>query len=429
MRRVIIIVIPFLLMLSCDTSRNTPDPVDHFFVRYYGADGNQEGVDMVANEDGTFMLLGTSTIGSQSQIYLTKVNSWGGVIWERFYGDTATVMAKDIELTVDGNYIVLADLVTDTTGTDILLLAIDADGSQLKSGIFSYDLEYDDVETDNDFGITVTQITDAGAAAGFIVAGNTNHDPNPSDSGEDGFKGITALFIRFDNDLNVLDDGLWSKSHGSIGDDFATRVVQVKNDLSDPTPFKLFGYTNSAPPSSFDYWITSMNNGGTGLNLETGVEWPTSTDEFLGSVTLKSSSALKNFLLTGVTSGGLIFIATTDLAISPQSIPQINLGVISNPQSKNIKVSASTTNNADYLIVANMIVSGHSDIVLTSIDGDGTPLWDNPVILGGAGDDFGSAVHELPDGRILVFGTMQIGDEAQSKMVLMKMNSKGRFND
>src|SRR5690242_10292934 len=125
MRRNNILIILFLLLLSCDTSRNTPDPADHFFVRYYGTDGDQEGVDMIANDDGTFMLLGTSTIGGQSQIYLTKVNGWGGVIWERFYGDTATVIAKDIEPTIDGNYVVLADLETDTTGTDIILLTID----------------------------------------------------------------------------------------------------------------------------------------------------------------------------------------------------------------------------------------------------------------------------------------------------------------
>ena len=57
-------------------------------------------------------------------------------------------------------------------------------------------------------------------------------------------------------------------------------------------------------------------------------------------------------------------------------------------------------------------------------------VWASPVIFGGQGDDFAGAVRELPDGKIVVFGTMSIGQpNGEDKMVLIKVNKDGQFAD
>ena len=62
-------------------------------------------------------------------------------------------------------------------------------------------------------------------------------------------------------------------------------------------------------------------------------------------------------------------------------------------------------------------------------------LWGNTaepnfVSFGGDGDDTAAAVAELPDGHIMVLGTMQLGNPpAQFKITLIKLNSNGKFAD
>ena len=60
---------------------------------------------------------------------------------------------------------------------------------------------------------------------------------------------------------------------------------------------------------------------------------------------------------------------------------------------------------------------------------DGGLEWSDPVIFGGLNDDYIGAVKELPDGKIVLLGTMSLGNEAQKKMVLIKVNKDGKFLD
>ncbi|MEJ0033768.1 MAG: hypothetical protein WDO15_27050 [Bacteroidota bacterium] len=50
--------------------------------------------------------------------------------------------------------------------------------------------------------------------------------------------------------------------------------------------------------------------------------------------------------------------------------------------------------------------------------------------FGGVGDDSSGAVVEIADGRILVVGTMVLGDvKGQRKIVLMNLDSEGQFGN
>jgi hypothetical protein len=441
-----LLLLVLICLIGCDTARNTPDPTEDYFLRYIGTDGHQEGVDMVANQDGTFMLLGThrltKEVDARGQIYLVKVNEHGLVLWEKFYGSAEDEIAKDIEPTPDGNYVILAELKTAATGTDILIMTINQDGDQLNTNTFTQP------GFSNEIGETITPLEAASTLSGFIVAGHTDYDPTP-DSGGDKFEGKTALFIRFNADCTNYPEAYWSYSGGSSGDDFAIKIEQV-DDLTSTHPFLLFGYTNSGlansdlTKKSFNYWITKISQFGSELVIEEGngiLEGsPASTNEYLGSVlTTKNTLGTDGFMLSGIVTDNAgvnkIYLSrlnefgSPDLIFVPQEI-NLPLGDVVSLDHKYRKVTTLRSQNSGYLVAANRFDGSNSsiDMVLTKISSNGTLLWTDPITIGGAGDDFESAIYELPDGRIIVFGTMEIGDEEQQKMALIKLNSNGRFN-
>jgi hypothetical protein len=69
--------------------------------------------------------------------------------------------------------------------------------------------------------------------------------------------------------------------------------------------------------------------------------------------------------------------------------------------------------------------------LLTKLTSDGTIAWSHPIVFGGEGIDTIGAIEELPDGRLLILGTMRTGkpDAGEFKMTLMKVNADGKFEN
>lgn len=129
----------YLIVLSvvawrCDTASTIEPPDDSFFVKYYGDEGNQEGVNAVVNPDGTITLLGTSEeVGLGKQLYLVNIQPNGLRNWERKYGDVKDEIAKDIILTNDNRLAIVADIENSPTEHDILVLTLSLDGGIIAS--------------------------------------------------------------------------------------------------------------------------------------------------------------------------------------------------------------------------------------------------------------------------------------------------------
>jgi len=88
-----------------------------------------------------------------------------------------------------------------------------------------------------------------------------------------------------------------------------------------------------------------------------------------------------------------------------------------------------------YIIIGNQNASGNDNIYLTKIDDSQTydDAWEEPhafYSLGGDGNDLPGAVIETSDGRILVCGTMVLGNAiGQKKIVLINVNPLGMFDE
>jgi hypothetical protein len=97
---------------ACDTDNTITDPTDKYFVKFYGGDGDHDGVDLVSLNDGSFILVGNAKVPGSllgRQIYIVKVSTTGMVIWEKTIGSTGDDSAKDIELTPDGRIVIAGE--------------------------------------------------------------------------------------------------------------------------------------------------------------------------------------------------------------------------------------------------------------------------------------------------------------------------------
>src|SRR4051794_39321928 len=73
---------------ACDTGSDFDTPDADYFIKYYGSSGNQFGVDMVVETDGTIVAVGRSELNSSRRIYFLRLDGTGQVLNERTFGST-----------------------------------------------------------------------------------------------------------------------------------------------------------------------------------------------------------------------------------------------------------------------------------------------------------------------------------------------------
>lgn len=428
-----------MVLHGCDTARNVEDPDLHYFIKYYGGDGNQSGVDMLALDDGTFLLLGNYSGATYTDIYLLRVGAEGDVLWERrLQGETRTTIfdAKDLERSGDGNFVVLADVRADINAlSHINVFKISPDGDVLDNVVFG--------TAANDFSRSVTALADGGyivsGVTEFTATWNLANEPDP-DLGD-------TYTVRLDADLQLLSTNEWSPVINGFGSNLDVAVRAVQLEPTDTSSYYVFGYTNST--------INGSSNSGT-LNLKErfglfyfqqgrsgtvgGVNYP-------GNINPEHNTKI-NFVdrVPPEMGGGFVVVGTSLNNVGQGNIflarmrPLLTFsGGWQNdatlykllPFERNMNISGvaatgSLTGEFGYLVLGNEVRStGARNMHLAKVNQLGNVLW-TTSFGSEAEEDYGAAVTQLPDGRIYVLGTMGLGDN-QQKMALIKINRNGLF--
>ncbi len=96
----------------------------------YGGSSGTDASDIVQLADGSFLMAGYITIGSDFQVYIVKTNSSGNLIWEKNYGGADLDHGYSISELSDGNLIVCGYTASKGAGArDGYLLKLDSDGN------------------------------------------------------------------------------------------------------------------------------------------------------------------------------------------------------------------------------------------------------------------------------------------------------------
>jgi len=428
-----------VFLLSCDSENGNESSTENYFVKFYGEDGNHEGVDFVANSDGSFILLGNQKVVGDplgQQIFVVKVDASGMVINQASFGQAGNDFARDIELTPDGNIIIAAETQKGPDDKDVYLLVVSQDlNTVLKSkqvGLKKTDGQEADEEVNS---ITLVQ-------GGYIVSGSTTAVKilnKPNDTKD-------VLHLRFTTALDLVDTGQWT--YTQTNDD--SEDVLVKMFEINSSTYYGFGYTNKPvdinSSRDFKYWI--FRTGATGVPSGDedllGILGSSSEDEKLSDVIVNPLQAGDGYVLSGVKTSAsgesqpfIVKLPKNPFAtgdVVQKSIPSARQGNVENFLDVDQEVVKRTRmialSQGGYLLLNNSKTAAGDDlnISLLKLSNSFVEEWQVPVYFGGAGNDFNGSINELADGKIIVMGTMTLGGiTGQTKMVLMKLNPEGRF--
>ncbi len=415
-----IISLSAFIVVSCDTASTIDPPNDAFFLKYFGNDGNQEGVDFVQNTDGSLTLFGNTGTAPNRQLYLVNVDATGNLVWEITYGDAQDDNAKDIELTNDGRLVIVSDYGT-APNRDIKIMTLTLDGNKIDSTLTQLKT-LAGVDTD-EIATSITQGSD-----GFLVAGSTNNlDLKPIGSGTS-TDVRDALHLRYFSDLTEYP--IWRKAHGPGNFDESAKIIEIS-----PTQFYFFGYSDrpdGTGSNDLNFYLLGLGEFGETNTDEYFLANPGS-DEILSSVTIAPPVSGDGFLLGGITrNAGSADIYLVKLR---NSLSFTNDDLLVNKNLGTNLGSVGSTRTASYpsissgfLVLSNTIdASGSQSFYLDKIDALGNRVWQNPFIYGGALEDTVGSVQELPDGSIVIIGTFAVGDDGEKKMTLIKVNGQGKF--
>lgn len=436
--RVYILLLFLIVIVSCDTGNTIDAPSESYFVKFYGEDGDHQGVDFVVNGDGSFVLVGNERVlGAplSQQIFVVKVDGQGMILKQGSFGLAGDDFVKDIELTPDGNIIIAAENQKNVNDKDVYLITLSQDLSLLNSkqvGLKKMDGQESDEEVNS---VTIIQ-------NGYIVSGSTTA---VSTTKQNDIR--DALHLRFNNTLSLVDDksGLWKHTSGlDNSEDVLIKMFEVN-----PFTYYGFGYTNTQRGTVLDYKYWAFSLGASGLPTNNGsdlldVIGDPIQDEKLSNVIESPLQSGEGFVLSGVKRNSAgeshsfivklqksIFASGDVLEKSPT-----NLGDFSNVANANERMVNQTRMlplaGGGFLLLtnSNSVSNDNLNISLTKLDNNFSVTTQIPIFFGGAGDDFNGAIKELSDGKIVIVGTMTLGGvSGQTKMVFMKLNSNGRLQE
>ncbi len=425
------VLLPLLFLLACETASDFTLPEESYFVKYYGKDGNQYGIDFIVNTDGSIVMMGntlSSKVGDFQQIYLVKVDPNGVIQWERSIGLTdKNEYARDLEVHPDGRLIIVGETEMTPGNRDVYIKTFSQQGQPLDSNR---------VALTNSSGFDTNEEVSSVSiiSNGFIVAGATTKLESPVPGSND-FR--DAMHLRFDNSLNWISEltGTWSDVNGSLnGDDFATKVIEVVPNAV----YYVFGYSNNDfigdNVNDYQVWVFQIDLVGV----------PSSSDLTFGDVqkdeTLSAVSTTGvGFVLAGKSVQGtsaqsylIKLTSANDLTsvttLVEQEVNQLGTRPIELSADEGNQIRTGEQANGNFLMVSDDYTSTTPRIALTFLSREFSDNNQPPLIFDGDGEDFAGNVAELPNGRILLFGTMTLGGlGGQQKMVLMKLNPDGKL--
>lgn len=391
-----LIILLALMSWSCDTDESLGDIYQTTFVKYYGGEGNQEGVDVNQLADGGFMILGNSiTTEGNSRLILIRTDENGNELWSNTYGGLEDEVAVDMEID-QNNIIYVASNLDDGGNADIVIYKIDMEGEQVDSVIYG---GVNSMETASDLLIT--------SNGEIMVVGTTD-----SEGGND------VLSYRLNPDLSKVSRWLEIIGFGDEDiDDFGECVLEEDNGdlvffVSSNTP--AVGNTDK---EGFNFYVYKTDNEGSVISFNERF-YGNANDQFLSKARFTLS---KGTVMVGTSRNQSGF---NQLYVSRT---RSNFGLVYENQITTVDnrsgVDVMETLNGQILITGNILSGENSDLYLTRLNSVGEVIWTRT--FGGLGVDETATIYELQNEEIMMVGTVEL--ENQKKIALFKTDSKGNL--
>ncbi|HEY5751182.1 MAG TPA: hypothetical protein VIU12_34190 [Chryseolinea sp.] len=409
----IAIVAVVVMLLGCDTGNRVDPFFQDYFIKYYGEDGNQEGVDIYVNDDGSMILLGNSSSLTELSIpFIVKTDSLGNVLWQHQMG-SRNETAVDVELVTSGTHqgklVVVSNVGTDAE-SKIRLTIVDQSGKGIDSLILPTNAWQ-----------AVKSVTPS-SSNDFIVSGYAAPDPvrnsplSPDDKAD-------IISLRVSQSLTSVDTLSWQAGEH---EGFAVKAFEIP--LQGEIKYGLFGYSDrpidlsSGFEDKFEVIVVNVegiqsvrkNSGQSGQKQKASraIQVPASQEDGFFMIGTNEDGSNRDIFVTKYSND----LSTMKLA---QTLPY-------GGKMEGVAVASAIREEGYFLLANETQDNNNRNIFLVHIRLDGSKVW-STTFGTDDGDDTAGAVAALKNGRIAVLGTIDL--ETQKKMALIIVNKNGGFSN
>jgi len=352
--------------------------------------------------DGCYIVTGEvdhddSDPDNTGNISLIKLDSNGGVLWQKFYGSGKNNKSWDVQQTFDGGYIIVGERNTTYNWYDVFLIKTDSSGN----------LEWEEIYGggENDTGYSVQQTSDGG----YIITGYT-------ESFGTGNKDAWLLKTNSTGEITagITNNETFNRTFGGLENDSGWSVKQT-NDSG----YIIVGDTQSYGNGSTDYWdlwLIKTNSTGneSGLDTHTG-NWtwggPSSYENGRDVQLLSNNSG---YIITGFTDWDTndlfnVWLIKLNWTCSNSSSGEVFnknysfVGVAPNKGDKGFSVDETT--DSGFIIAGSWNEPNTTDggLLLMKTDAQGNELWNRSF---GEQNKYERAlcVEETTDGGFILVG-------------------------
>jgi hypothetical protein len=332
------------------------------FQKGYGGIDNDVARSLQQTMDGGYIITGeTYSFGAGfSDVYLIKTDANGDTIWTKTFGGSNYDKGYSVKETTDGGYIVTGT--TNNFGGGVYLIKTDVNGDTLWTKVFGVASQAG--------GYSVQQTADGG----YVITG---------------VRGDDIYLIKTDDDGNLL----WSKTYGGTDIDFGNSVQQTIDG-----GYIIAGYTRSFGAGNADIYLIKTDGNGDTLWSKTygGTEYD-----------------IGNFVQQTTDGGYIITGETWSFTVSPNDIYLIKTDANGDTLwtktfgggSDNYGTCVQQTTDAGYILAGYAGTFGNGTILIKT-NAFGDTLWTKS--FGGWGGDSYS-VQQSTDGGYIILASDDLG--------------------
>ncbi|HOK88274.1 MAG TPA: hypothetical protein PK404_05525 [Fervidobacterium sp.] len=360
----------------------------HEFGGYY----DDEAYSIARTSDGAYVIAGyTKSIGSgDCDVYVLKLDNDGRMLWSKTLGGVKDDWAYSVEQTDDGGCIVAGETKSFGCGkSDFYISKFDSDGNCEWQKTFG---GYDD-----DWALSVKQTSDGG----YIVAGYTlSFGAGKGD----------VCILKLDNE-GYLE---WWDTFGGKNDDWAYSVLQA-----DDGGYVIAGYTYSFGTGG-DIYVLKLDSEGT-------LEW----QHVFGG-----KSAERGYSIDKTQDGGYLVAGyTKSFTKGGTDVYILKLDKNGNLEWHETyggreddwarEIHQTSTGNIIVVGATYSFGNGKSDVLVLSLDSDGTLLWDKT--FGDVDDEWGRSICETVDGGYIATGYTKSFGYNEKDVYVVKLDDQHNF--
>ena len=403
-----------LLLLILGISATSCEPVETVvprldsYVKLYGTDGNQFGVDIKQLPGKDLILLGRVETTQTVSFILVRVDPDGNEIWQqeiRDENEASSEIPKGMIIDDSGNIIVLGDYL-EGTRKDIFIYKVSASGDVIAKAVF-------DINSEN--RIDVAEDIAHYNNDSYMISGHTKLSQNSSEE---------FFMLRLDHQLMIHPDWI---------NEIIPYSTSAGQDAFQRTSNRIWYFGQDL----FLTLITSnrIDASTAGTNIEISYVNANGLPDYPGNQQRQYSGTDFNDEINGITetSEGFAYVGTVqDPASSSLILGEVSAGgakkndfVLSNPKVKrNLKgkdIGQLQTGRV-VVLAEEQVTSDNVNLYMAEVDAFGTIYWEHAY----GGDDIDHAAALLIDGEaIYAAGTLKLS--SQNKILLIKTNRSGKL--